>query len=139
MFQRPFDFVNKSIKVRVLPKAETHDKLIYVLEDDDSQRELITMLLEEENYVVRTYPNITGFFYGLDQEIPDLILMDVLLPDGNGIEVCNKIKSEAIISDIPVIMMSAHYDFSKESCPAQAFISKPYDIEDLVRIVEEYA
>jgi CheY-like chemotaxis protein len=61
-----------------------------------------------------------------------------ICPDGNGIEVCNKIKREAITCDIPVIMMSAHYDFSRQSCPAQAFISKPYDIEDLVRIVEEY-
>lgn len=114
-------------------------KCIFVLEDDDSQRDLMTIILEEELYIVKAFPNIANFLQGLEIATPDLIIMDVLLPDGNGIEVCQKIKKQVRIAPVPIIMMSAHRDFSKDEdiCPAEAFIAKPFEIEHLIYTVQQ--
>lgn len=116
-------------------------KCVFVLEDDESLRELLIILLEEEHYVVETYGTVNNFMEGLALRKPDLMLMDVMLPDGDGIQVCNEVKSDAANQNIPVIMMSAHRDFSliANLCPAEAFINKPFDIDHLVKTVNMYA
>ncbi|TCC88065.1 response regulator [Pedobacter frigiditerrae] len=116
-------------------------KCVLVLEDDESLRELLTILLEEEQYEVKTYGTVNSFKQHLEQEQPDLIMMDVMLPDGDGVQVCNQVKENAATQHIPIIMMSAHRDFSlvKHLCPAEAFINKPFDIDYLIEKVNKYA
>ncbi|WP_316771493.1 response regulator [Pedobacter frigiditerrae] len=116
-------------------------KCVFVLEDDESLRELLTILLEQEEYEVKTYGTVVSFKQHLEQEQPDLIIMDVMLPDGDGMQVCNEVKANAATQDIPIIMMSAHRDFSlvKHLCPAEAFINKPFDIDYLIKNVNRYA
>jgi len=112
-------------------------KCVFVLEDDDSLRELFTILLEEEQFEVKTYPTATSFKEGLKHEKPDIIIMDVMLPDGDGLEVCKEVKNTINTSHIPVIMMSAHQDFAlvKNNCSAEEFITKPFDIDYFVKKV----
>lgn len=115
-------------------------KCVFVLEDDESLRELFTILLEGEDFEVKTYPNATSFKQSLELEKPDIIIMDVMLPDGDGIEICAEIKSMYATSHIPVIMMSAHRDFSYDrgNCEAEEFIEKPFDIDYLIEKVQRY-
>lgn len=115
-------------------------KCVFVLEDDDDLRELITYLLEEEQYEVKTYPTAKTFLNSLDLEHPDLILMDVRLPDGNGLDICAKLKKDQLTAHIPIIMMSAHLDFldAKDQCSAEAFIPKPFDLDNLIQKVNKY-
>lgn len=107
---------------------------VCVLEDDDDIREIIGFLLESEHYEVYSYPSVKEFNVATSTFTPDVFILDVMLPDGNGRDVCNSIKSMAKFAAIPVIMMSANYsegDVTK-SCGAQDFIKKPFDIGDFV-------
>ena len=65
-------------------------------------------------------------------KLPDAFILDVMLPDGNGIDVCRKLKEDQRTLHIPVVMMSANYTSGQmaEFCNADEFISKPFDIAD---------
>ncbi|ETZ22360.1 response regulator transcription factor [Pedobacter sp. V48] len=60
-------------------------KQIFIVEDDAGIRELIEYLLISEDYQVRSFPTATDFKEGMSKGRPDLILMDIMLPDGNGL------------------------------------------------------
>ncbi len=112
----------------------TEKKSIYILEDNDDIRELVAILLTEENYDVKGYPTVKSFNSVMRFAHPDMIVLDVMLGDGNGIEVCDQLKNNKRTQDIPILMMSANISYSeiKENCGAEAFISKPFDIVDFI-------
>ncbi|TCD12071.1 response regulator [Pedobacter frigidisoli] len=114
-------------------------KRVCVLEDDPGIREIIEFLLSEENYEVSGYSNINDFMLNAKNAAPDLFLLDVMLPDGSGLDVCSLLKSSASTKNIPVLMMSAHAGLSeiKNNCQAQGFIAKPFDIYDLLKRVDQ--
>lgn len=116
------------------------EKCIYVVEDNAQIREIIEFLLVEESYKVKAYPNVAAFWQEMHQHIPDLIVLDVMLPDGNGLDICAKLKQDVKTHDIPVMMMSANNYLrkAKANCPAEDFINKPFDINDFVNRVEHY-
>ena len=107
-------------------------KLIYILEDNDEIREILELLLVEDDYRVSAFANVSSFLIGLSLQVPDTFILDVMLPDGNGIDICRKLKEDERTSNVPVVMMSANYNQEQlaSSCPAQDFISKPFDIAD---------
>ncbi len=107
-------------------------KLIFILEDNDDLRELYGLILEEENYEISSFSTISEFMEHAE-EIPDLYLLDVMLPDGDGVELCQQLKKNPKTADVPVILISAHRDISdvKQQCPDSGFISKPFDISYL--------
>jgi len=115
-------------------------KCIYILEDNDDIRELISFLLTEENYYVKGYPTVKSFKRKMLSAHPDMIILDVMLADGNGIDVCDELKANKRTNDIPILMMSAHsYEQEiKQKCDAEDFISKPFDIDDFVKRVDRY-
>lgn len=109
-------------------------KKIYVVEDNDDIRELVEYLLEVEDYEVKGFANATDFSLKIENDLPDLVVLDVMLPDGNGVDICNKLKANPNTKELPVLLMSANANMafvSKESM-ADDFISKPFDIDDLV-------
>lgn len=110
-------------------------KEIFVVEDNDHIRELIEFLLTDREYVVRSFPNASSFQKLISNKHPDLILMDIMLPDGNGLEMCNKLGNNQRTSAIPVILMSAHSHITEEHC-AVDFIPKPFDVEDLLERIQ---
>ncbi|MDQ7948095.1 MAG: response regulator [Pedobacter sp.] len=119
---------------------EAQKKCIYILEDNDDIRELISYLLTEENYEVHGYPTIQSFKKKMSIAPPDLVVLDVMLGDGNGLDVCDELKSDQRTQCIPVLMMSAHAGLAdvKPKCRAEDFISKPFDINDFVRRIDRY-
>lgn len=106
-------------------------KEIYIVEDNDHIRELLEFILIDQDYAVQSFPNANSFQNQISSKHPDLILMDVMLPDGNGLEMCNKLGFDKKTSSIPIILMSAHANISKDNC-AVDFIPKPFDVEDLL-------
>ncbi len=107
-------------------------KEIFIVEDNDHIRELLEFILTDQDYVVKSFPNARSFQQLITKEHPDLILMDVMLPDGNGLEMCKNLGNNKETSEIPVILMSAHANISKDNC-AVDFIPKPFDVEDLIK------
>jgi DNA-binding response OmpR family regulator len=117
------------------------EKCIYVVEDNANIREIIAFLLAEEQYEVKAYPNVKSFWSEMKIQTPDLIVLDVMLPDGNGIDICRKLKSNIKTHDIPVMIMSANNNLRKVKgkCAAEDYINKPFDLNDFMERVEHYA
>lgn len=109
-------------------------KLIHVIEDDEDIRFIVEYILVESGYEVETSGTVKEFGNKLSHHHPDLILLDVMLPDGNGIDLCRSLKTDETTAHLPVIVMSAHAaqkSILEEAC-ANDFISKPFDLEDLI-------
>ena len=111
-------------------------KEIFIVEDDQDIRELIGFLLESHDFKVQAFPTAEDFNRALLVQNPDLILLDIMLPDGNGVEICRALRDDEHTTTIPVVLMSAHADASilQNHC-ANDFIAKPFDIDDLVERV----
>lgn len=112
------------------------DKLICILEDDPGIRDVLELLFMEEGYQVESYSTIHDFF-SKKPSAPSLFILDVRLPDGDGLEVCRVLKSDASTKAIPVMVMSAHAGIQHmtSGCRAEEFVVKPFDITVLLRKV----
>ena len=113
-------------------------KKICLLEDDEGIREIIEMILTDEQYEVYGFSNVKDFMAFEGKASQDLYLLDVRLPDGNGLKVCDNLKSNEETKRIPIMMMSAHAGLNemRRSCKAEDFIAKPFDIFDLLKKVD---
>jgi len=108
------------------------EKKIILLEDDPGVREVIELILDLEGYKVISFDTVEKFMAKKPEHEPDLFILDVMLPDGNGTEVCKELKVKG--NEVPVLMMSAHArseEITKLGV-ADAFIEKPFDINHLL-------
>ncbi|RYG09369.1 MAG: response regulator transcription factor [Chitinophagaceae bacterium] len=107
-------------------------KKIFILEDNADLRELYGYILEGEHYEIYTFESVADFNKNAPG-IADLYLLDVMLPDGDGIQICQQLAKDKITKSVPVIMVSAHKDMAdmKNECPSAEFIQKPFDINHL--------
>ena len=115
-------------------------KRIYILEDDEDIRFIVSYILNEIGYEVTEAETLKQFHQQLESGRPDLMLLDIMLPDGNGLDLCAELKKDPSISDIPIIMMSAHaaQEFVQQKACAQDFISKPFDLDNLTSMIRKY-
>lgn len=114
-------------------------KTIYLVEDDNSLRDLIDFLLSDKDYNVEAFANANSFKRRIKIGDPDLILMDIMLPDGNGVDLCKDLQQKENKNKIPVILMSAHADPSiADDSGACHFIKKPFDIEELYSEIQKF-
>lgn len=112
-------------------------KDVLVIEDDDDIRYLVALILESAFYEVRTGASAKDLDAALEVKLPDIIILDIMLPDGNGIDLCKQIKKNSSTSHIPVILMSAHqFDNIADPC-AEAFINKPFSIDEIITTVKQ--
>lgn len=111
-------------------------KEIFIVEDDDGIRELLEFLLVSQQYSVKTFPTSRAFHKTVPKKVPDLFLLDIMLPDGNGVDLCRELKKNAETKKIPVVLMSAHADISRTE-GADDFIAKPFDVDELLRRIEK--
>lgn len=109
-------------------------RVVYLVEDNIELSEMIVLLLTDANLNVSASSTLSAFRLLLSKEIPDLILMDIMLPDGNGIDECRILKGSEILKKIPLLLMSAHMrsQVVMQECPADGFIAKPFDIYDFL-------
>ncbi len=113
---------------------------ILVIDDDPGISEALELILIEEGYDVQTVDNGEYIYEMNDGNLPDLILLDLLLSGIDGREVVKKLKSEDLTKNIPVIMMSAHpkADKSVKDAGADDFIPKPFDLNELVKRIKKH-
>jgi two-component system phosphate regulon response regulator PhoB len=107
-------------------------KSIYLLEDDDDITALVTYLVGEIGHEIVTHASIASLRLALAGGLPDLLILDVMVPDGSGQEVCRALKANAATSQVPVLMMSAHANGAAlaAACAADDFVAKPFGIDD---------
>lgn len=115
-------------------------KNIHIVEDDEDIRYIIGYILSDMGYSVKNSETITDFKKQVKTQVPDMILLDVMLPDGNGLDLCQELKQDLQTNHIPILIMSAHANLdevNKLGC-AQDFIAKPFDLDHLTRMVKKY-
>lgn len=80
---------------------------IMIVDDNPANLKLLEDMLRQQGYEVRSFPRGRLALSAADQEPPDLILLDINMPEMNGYEVCERLKSSGLLADIPVIFISA--------------------------------
>ena len=81
---------------------------VLVIDDDKPTRTLINIMLKRNNFDVALAENGADAFAQLENFTPDVIIVDYMLPDVNGIELCKQLRSRPDTSHLPILMLSAH-------------------------------
>jgi len=122
-------------------------KKILVVEDYPGDQKMISMVLEKENYEVITAMDGKEGVGKARQEKPDLIIMDVMMPEEDGLDACKTLKTDPQYAHIPIVIHTSIQDSPiilreiqkvTESPYADAYIDKPCDPEVLVKIVKKH-
>ena len=110
--------------------------MIYLLEDDESIRKLVTYALESQGMPARGFERPSEFWAALAEELPELVLLDIMLPEEDGLSVLAKLRSGGTTKRLPVIMLTArNTEYDKVvglDNGADDFISKPFGMMELV-------
>lgn len=110
--------------------------MIFILEDDDNIRKLIKYSLTSQNFDVQDFSLPSEFWSVLENKTPSLILLDIMLPEEDGISILKKLRSNSKTSFIPVIMLTAkdsEYDVVNGlDSGADDYITKPFGMMALV-------
>ena len=114
---------------------------ILVVDDDPALQQLITTLLNRASITPRSALNVTEARVALDEELPDLVLLDLMLPEMSGIDYLKELRSQDRFESLPVIILSALADPDqiREGLDAGAdrYLTKPYLANNLLRTVNE--
>ena len=114
--------------------------LMYIVEDDSSIREIETIALKNSNYMVCAFEKAKDFYKKLDEITPDLVLLDIMLPDENGYDILKKLRNNPTTKRLPIIMVTAkttEMDMIRGLDEgADDYIKKPFSIMELITRVK---
>lgn len=117
----------------------TEPATILVVEDDPDMSQLIGGILSDAGFSTHVCHNGEKGFEEAYNRIPDLILLDIMLPGIDGIEVCRKLSSDDRTKHIPIIMVTVKRELSCKLASyisgAKRFISKPFGVDELLNEV----
>ena len=117
--------------------------MIYLLEDDSSIRELVCYTLEKTGSAARGFGTPSDFYKAMAEELPELVILDVMLPEEDGLSILEKLRSDKKTALLPVIMLTAKgSEFDKVTAldkGADDYIVKPFGIMELVARVKAVA
>lgn len=109
--------------------------MIYLLEDDDSIRKLVCYGLESQGIPAKGFAAPSAFWKAIREELPELVLLDIMLPEEDGMSVLKKLRAASATKDLPVVMLTAkntEYDrVIGLDYGADDFISKPFGMMEL--------
>ena len=110
--------------------------MIYMLEDDETIRSFVEYALNNSGFESRGFGHPRDFWKAVDETTPSLVLLDIMLPDEDGLEVLKKLRSRRDTADLPIIMLTAkstEYDkvIGLDS-GADDYISKPFGMMELM-------
>ncbi|MDZ7665346.1 MAG: response regulator [Desulfotignum sp.] len=125
----------------------SEQKLILVVDDDPDLVEAVSMKLEAKKFrVAKAYDGVEAMDR-IKEERPDLVILDVMMPRKNGWDVCDEIKNDASLKEIPVVLLTAVADSVKttsythhngKTTLADDYIPKPIDLDELMEIVTDH-
>lgn len=110
--------------------------MIFFLEDDDNIRKLVCYALNKEGYNIEGFDKPSLFWKKIDDEMPQLILLDIMLPEEDGLSVLRKLQSSKKYNNVPVIMITAkNSEFDTATgldLGADDYIAKPFGMVEFV-------
>lgn len=119
-----------------------HPTKVLIVDDDELILMALRQKLEKEGMHVMTSTNIYDAYFKVNQTEPDLILLDIVLPDMNGLSFMNMINSNVLNTRIPVILMSSLStdDIIEKSYEmgASGYITKPFDMNAITGIIRQH-
>jgi len=111
--------------------------LIYVLDDEENILEIVSINLEKNGFKVKAFSRGSELIEAFSKKEPDLLILDLMLPDMDGLDICRKIKKE---KDVPIIILSAKSEELDKvlglELGADDYIIKPFGIKELTARVK---
>ncbi len=110
--------------------------MIYFVEDDSNIRKLVCYALGKEGFAVSDFGHPSDFWSALNQKTPELLLLDIMLPEQDGFSILFELKNNEKFKNIPVIMLTAkdseYYKVKGLDAGADDYIAKPFGMSELV-------
>ena len=110
--------------------------MIYLLEDDDSIRKLVLYGLDSQGFQAKGFALTSEFWRAMDAEMPELVLLDIMLPEEDGLSILRKLRARPATKRLPIIMLTAknsEYDrVIGLDHGADDFVSKPFSMLELI-------
>ena len=110
--------------------------MIYCVEDDDDIRELVLYTLRTAGFEAQGFPTAEPFWQAMTNMIPELVLLDVMLPDQDGLSILGELRSKRIWQDLPIILATAkgaEYDKVKGlDLGADDYLVKPFGMMEMI-------
>lgn len=122
-----------------MAKKATIYKNILVIEDNHAILDVITLILQSEAYKVSGFNKSVDMMLHIEKTKPDLIILDIMLPDGDGRDLLKQLRTEKKTENIPVLMISARYteeNVEHGEYKPNGFLAKPFDIDNLLDRIE---
>lgn len=111
-------------------------RLIAVVDDEPDILELVSVSLERAGFEVRTFPDASGFLRFVRKRVPDLVVLDLMLPDLDGLEICKQMKGDDRLAALPIIMLTARGAEADKvlglELGADDYVTKPFSPRELV-------
>lgn len=111
---------------------------ILIVDDDYDLSEIVAMFLEDKDYTVRVIGRASMVKQAIEDRSPDLILLDIEIPDGDGFDICNQIRQ--CDEEVPIIFLSSHIDEQNRirsfETGGNDFLGKPFSLEELYLRIE---
>ena len=116
------------------------NELITIVEDEDDIRALVSAGLKKERFRVREFADGRGFLASLRSEKPDLVVLDLMLPDTDGFAICRGMRADRALASIPVIMLTARAEEADRilglELGADDYVVKPFSPKELAARVK---
>lgn len=129
-------------KPAVVPPKKTTEKSVLIVEDSPTSRKVISMVLSRKGYVVSEAATGGEAFKKVTDDIPQLILLDAMLPDMTGYDILAKLKQDSRLKEIPVVMLTAKdspLDREKGMrAGSVAYLTKPFNPDKLLSVIGNY-
>ena len=114
--------------------------LIYLVEDDNSIRELVAYTLQSAGFRAEGFEKPSAFWHACESQLPDLVLLDLMLPEEDGISILKKLRSEPKTKKMPITLLTAkssEYDkvMGLEN-GADDYVAKPFSMMELLARVK---
>ncbi len=116
------------------------NELIAVVDDEPDILELVSVHLKKNRFRVREFPDAESFYRFLHSEVPDLVILDLMLPDADGFEVCKYLRKTDKLAAVPIIMLTARVGETDKilglELGADDYVTKPFSPSELVARVK---
>ena len=110
--------------------------MIYLLEDDDSIRKLVLYGLDSQGFQAKGFALPSEFWRAMDAEMPELVLLDIMLPEEDGLSILRKLRARPATKRLPIIMLTAKNSENDRVIGldhgADDFVSKPFSMLELI-------
>ena len=114
-----------------------NSKNILVVDDCEDNLLLMELLLQSEGYNVTSADSGTKGLAEIERQAPDLIILDLMMPDISGLEVIQRLKGKCHICDIPIILLTANADLRRRDVKnVDALCYKPFNIDYILRQIQ---